>query len=62
MAPYSQFSIKGCPNSAFVNGLHISVIFIGPIINRENIGKTSDNLFAKWNEAYAEDQVVFSSN
>jgi hypothetical protein len=47
---------------AFANGLNVSGIFTGTIINRENIGNTSDELIAKWNEAYPDDQVVFSSN
>jgi hypothetical protein len=32
------------------------------IINRENIGKTSDELVAKWNTDNPTDQVGFSEN
>ena len=31
-------------------------------IDRENIGKTSEELIAKWNENFPDDQVVFSEN
>ena len=32
----------------------------GNIINRENIGKTSEELVAKWNEDHPDDQVPTS--
>ena len=32
--------------------------FTGQIVNRENIGKTSDDLAAQWNEDHPEDPVV----
>ncbi len=50
------------PDPAFANGLNIPGVFSGTIINRENIGKTSDELVAMWNEANPEDQVGFSEN
>jgi len=42
--------------------LNVPGIFTGTVINRENIGKTSEELMTKWNEAYPEDPVVFSQN
>jgi hypothetical protein len=47
---------------AFSNGLNIPGIFSGTIINRENIGKTGDELVAKWNMEYPEDQVTIPAN
>jgi hypothetical protein len=47
-------------DTAFGNGLNIPGIFTGTILNRENIGKTSDDLVQKWNEANTDDQVVIT--
>jgi len=57
-----NLAISFRPDPAFANGLNVPGIFTGTIINRENIGKTSDELIAKWNEAFPTDQVVFSEN
>ena len=57
-----NLSISFRPDPAFDNGLNVPGIFTGTVINRENIGKTSDDLVAKWNEAFPEDPVVFSQN
>ena len=40
------------------NGLNAPGTFLAPIKNRENIGKTPDELIALWNEAHPEDPVV----
>ena len=48
------------PDAAFSYGLNIPGIFSGTILNRENIGKTSDGLIAKWNTEHSEDQVVIT--
>jgi hypothetical protein len=40
------------------NALSIAGVFTGPILNRENIGKTSEELILKWNENNLEDQVT----
>lgn len=45
-------------DTAFGNALNIPGIFSGTIYNRENIGKTGDELVQKWNEANPEDQVM----
>ena len=57
-----NLSISFRPDPAFANGLNVPGIFTGTVINRENIGKTSEELMTKWNEAYPEDPVVFSQN
>jgi hypothetical protein len=57
-----NLSISFRPDPAFANGLNVPGIFTGTVINRENIGKTSEELVIKWNEAYPEDPVVFSQN
>jgi hypothetical protein len=57
-----NLSISFRPDPAFANGLNVPGIFTGKVINRENIGKTSEELVTKWNEAYPEDPVVFSQN
>lgn len=50
------------PDPAFAYGLNKNGNFEGAIINREHIGKTSDELVALWNTEHPEDQVVFSEN
>ena len=45
-------------DAAFSYGLNIPGIFTDTILNRENIGKTSDELIAKWNAENSEDQVT----
>jgi len=49
-------------DTAFGNGLNIPGIFTGTIINREHVGRTSDELVARWNAQHPEDPVVFSEN
>ncbi len=44
-------------NREISNRLNQDGAFKGEILNRENIGKTSDDLVALWNEAYPEDLV-----
>jgi hypothetical protein len=57
-----SLAISFRPDPAFANGLNIPGIFTGTIINRENIGKTSNELVTRWNEEFPDDQVVFSEN
>jgi hypothetical protein len=40
---------------AFANGLNVHGTFTSTIINRENIGKTSEEFVAKWNEEFPDD-------
>jgi len=46
------------PDATIGYGLNIPGVFSGTIINRENIGKTSDELIARWNEEHADDPVI----
>jgi hypothetical protein len=46
------------PDRAFAYGLNMPGTFTGTIINRENIGKTSDELVAKWNTEHADDPIA----
>ena len=46
------------PDPAFSYGLNLPGVFTGTILTRENIGKTSDELVAKWNEANPGDLVI----
>ena len=45
------------PDATIGYGLNMPGTFSGTIINKENIGKTSDELIAKWNEDHADDLV-----
>ena len=45
------------PDAVFNYGLNLPGVFTGTILNRENIGKSGDELVAKWNEEHAEDTV-----
>jgi HU domain fused to wHTH, Ig, or Glycine-rich motif len=49
-------------DTVFANGLNVPGTFTGNIINRENIGKTGDELVQMWNEQNPDDQVGFSAN
>jgi hypothetical protein len=57
-----SLAISFRPDPAFANGLNVPGIFTGTILNRENIGKTSEELVARWNEDNPDDQVEFSAN
>ena len=57
-----KLNIQYRPDPAFTYGLNIPGIFSGRILNRENIGKSGEELVAMWNEANPEDQVGFSKN
>jgi hypothetical protein len=50
------------PAPSFANCLNAPGIFTGTIINRENIGKPSEELVNKWNAEFPDDQVGFSEN
>jgi len=52
------FSISFRADSAMNSGINFPGTFSGTIVNRENIGKTSDELIAKWNTENSEDQVT----
>ncbi len=49
------------PSTAFANGLNIPGIFTGKIINRENIGKTSQEMIEQWNKEHPDDPIPVTS-
>jgi hypothetical protein len=57
-----SLSIVFRADSVFSNGLNAPGTFSGNIINRENIGKTGEELVQMWNEQNPEDQIGFSEN
>ena len=52
-----KLSINYRPDASFAFGLNLPGVFSGTIVNRENIGKSGDDLVAMWNEANPEDLV-----
>ena len=46
-------------DTALVNGLNVPGTFTGRIINRENIGKTANELVEIWNSKYPDDLVGY---
>ena len=48
------------PDAAFSYGLNIPGIFSGTILNRENVGKTSDELVSRWNADNPTDLVTIT--
>jgi hypothetical protein len=57
-----KITISFRADPAFAYGLNIPGVFTGTILNRENIGKTSDQLVQMWNEWNPDDQIPFSEN
>ena len=55
------FDIQYRADPAFGYGLNVPGIFSGTILNRENIGKSGDDLVAKWNEANPQDLVAMET-
>ncbi len=51
------FAVSFRADPAMSYGLNVPGIFSGKIINREHIGKTSDELIARWNEEHTDDPV-----
>jgi len=52
------FDIQNRPDPAFSYGLNVPGVFSGTIVNRENIGRTSEELIQKWNQDNPEDPVA----
>ncbi len=52
------FDVGYRADSALKNGLNEPGSFRGEIENRENIGKSSDDLIALWNQAHPDDPVA----
>ena len=57
-----KFAISFRADPALNYGMNVPGTFSGTILNRSNIGKTSDDLVSMWNTEYPDDQVVFSQN
>jgi hypothetical protein len=57
-----NFAICFRADPAFNYGLNQPGTFSGTIINRENIGKTSDELVNMWNQEYPQDLVEATEN
>ncbi len=51
------FDVQYRADTALNSGLNVEDIFTGDIANRENIGKTGDELVVRWNELNPGDQV-----
>ena len=51
------FDLQYRADSALVNALNVPGTFTGTIRNRENIGKTGDELVAQWNVDNPSDPV-----
>ncbi len=52
-----RFDLQYRADAALVNGLNVPDTFTGTIRNRQNIGKTADELVAQWNKDHPEDVV-----
>jgi hypothetical protein len=53
-----DLEVKVRVDQRIVHALNAEGAFRGKIINRENIGKTSDELIAMWNEDHPDDPVA----
>lgn len=51
------FDVQYRMDSFLKSALNVIGIFTGVILNRENIGKTSEDLVNKWNEEHPDDLV-----
>jgi hypothetical protein len=54
------FSISFRADAAMNAGINLPGTFSGTILNREFIGKTSDELVARWNADHSEDPVTIT--
>jgi len=52
------FDLQHRLDTAVKNGLNTPGVFTGSIKNRENIGKSADDLVALWNAAHPDDPVA----
>jgi hypothetical protein len=57
-----KFAVSFRADPALNYGMNMPGTFSGTILNRSNIGKTSDDLVNLWNTEFPDDQVVFSEN
>jgi hypothetical protein len=52
-----SFDLQYRADTALIHGLNVPGTFTGTIRNREFIGKTADELVARWNTEHPTDQV-----
>jgi hypothetical protein len=57
-----KFAVSFRADPALNYGMNMPGTFSGTILNRSNIGKTSDDLVNLWTTEFPDDQVVFSEN
>jgi hypothetical protein len=57
-----KFAVSFRADPALNYGMNMPGTFSGTILNRSNLGKTSDDLVNLWNTEFPDDQVVFSEN
>jgi hypothetical protein len=57
-----RLDIQYRADAALINGLNVPGTFTGGIVNRENIGKTSEELYLEWNGTFRDNQVEISAN
>jgi len=55
------FDVQYRMDSFLKTQLNVAGIFTGTIINRENIGKTTEQLIARWNEEHPDDLVQITN-
>ena len=49
-------------DTALTNAINVPGTFTGTVLNRENIGKSGDDLVEMWNIEHPDDMVTFSEN
>jgi hypothetical protein len=57
-----SLDIQYRPDNALINGLNIPGMFTGKIVNRENIGKSGEELVELWNNDHPEDPVSLNGS
>ncbi|HEX5840331.1 MAG TPA: hypothetical protein VFY26_21005 [Anaerolineales bacterium] len=53
-----SLTIQYRPDTALIKALKEPGTFTGRVSNRENIGKTGEELVTQWNEVHADDPVI----
>lgn len=58
MALDGSLDVQYRADTALLSGLNTAGLFTGSVINRENIGKSGEQLVTLWNEQHPEDPVA----
>ena len=58
MALDGALDVQYRADGAIISGLNTAGLFTGDVVNRENIGKSGDELTTLWNEQHPEDPVA----